>query len=265
MTAQLREFFHNDLFKSLIIWRYWVYRAYLRMRQQYKGTRLSIIWEPLSTLLFAFVLSFVWPAVLGLDKPFLDYFLHILIGFSMWRLMSAGVLSVIKIIMNSSSLSVPMSALILEEITMIAIKFALHIPAILLLAAIAGKFSLLATFALFLAFALILITSFGVGYLGGTICLIWPDIREMIQMVMRFGIWVTPIVWMPGERFQDLKIILYINPFYWYLELGRETFYQPGISLQILFVTVMITVVVFTLGYLTVSLQQNRIKILLQQ
>ncbi len=265
MSSQLKEFFTNDLLKSLMLWRYWVYRAYLRMRQQYKGTRLSIIWEPLSTLLFAFVLSFVWPAVLGLNKPFLDYFLHVLIGFSMWRLMSAGVLGVLKVIMNNKSLSVPISTLILEEVVFLAIKFLLHVPAILVVALVAGKLSVLSVIALLIAFILILITSLGIGYLGGTICLIWPDIREMIQMVMRFGIWVTPIVWMPGDRFQDLKIILYMNPFYWYLELGRSTFFQPGIEWQTFVVTLMITVVVFTLGYITVSLQQNRIKILLQQ
>lgn len=265
MNSQLQDFFNNDLFKSLLLWRYWVYRAFLRMRQQYKGTRLSIIWEPLSTLLFAFVLSFVWPAVLGLNKPFLDYFLHILIGFSMWRLMSSGVIGVIKIITNNSSLSVPMSALILEEITLLAIKFTLHVPAILLVALLADKFSMIAVIALSVSFILVLITSLGIGYLGGTICLIWPDVREMIQMVMRFGIWVTPVIWVPGERFQDLKIILYINPFYWYLELGRGAFFNGVVQFQVVLVTMLITAVVFCLGYLTVSKQQNRIKLLLQQ
>ncbi len=265
MASQLQDFFKGDLLKSLLLWRYWLYKAYLRMRQQYKGTRLGLIWEPLSTLLFAFVLSFVWPAVLGINKPFVDYFLHILIGFSMWRLMSSGVVEVIKLIMSNSSLSVPMSAVILEQITFIAIKFVLHIPAILVVAAMAGKFSVLAIFAMLIAFVLIIITSLGVGYLGGTICLIWPDVKEMIQMVMRFGIWITPVIWVPGERFQDLKIILYVNPFYWYLELGRATFFQSGIQLQTLAVTLLITTVVFMLGYMTVSLQQKRIKILLQQ
>lgn len=82
------------------------------------------------------------------------------------------------------------------------------------------------------------VLALGIAYLTTALNVFFPDLQQIINIVLQFGIWLTPIMWnqmMFGE--QGLKIVQ-LNPFYYVVSGYRDCFYnkvafwdKPGLTI----------------------------------
>ena len=82
------------------------------------------------------------------------------------------------------------------------------------------------------------VLALGIAYLTTALNVFFPDLQQIVNIILQFGIWLTPIMWnqmMFGE--QGFKIVQ-MNPFYYVVSGYRDCFYnkicfwdKPGLTI----------------------------------
>ncbi len=258
----LKDFIQNDILKSLSLWRYWLYRSFLRTRQNYTKTKLGVFWEPLGMIIISFVLAFVWRRVLSAEISQAEYFAYVFVGNCFWMLISGCVNQMISVVANQRNkiMVVPMTALVAEEIGCLLMKLLLLTPFIFLASILSGHFSVLAIVSYIYAAFLTCVTGFGFAFLFGTFALFIPDIKYVVNTIMRFAFLITPVIWLPGSRLAGHEYILYLNPFYWFLELARSGLVTGHTDIYVVLVCSLLALTTAGLGLLVMVKSNNKIK-----
>ncbi len=87
-----------------------------------------------------------------------------------------------------------------------------------------------------------LILSLGITYLTSAVSVLFPDVRQIVNIALQVGIWATPIMWnindMAGKIPAAVLVILKLNPLYYVVMGYREAFIDkvwfwehPGMTL----------------------------------
>jgi len=66
----------------------------------------------------------------------------------------------------------------------------------------------------------------GVGYITSALNVFVPDLVQIINIVLQFGMWMTPIMWSPDLFGPKVAALLKINPMYYVVEGYRDSFYH---------------------------------------
>lgn len=74
----------------------------------------------------------------------------------------------------------------------------------------------------------VLILALGIAYLTSSVSVLFPDVRQIVNIALQVGIWMTPIMW----NIDDMKskipgaamVILKCNPLYYIVQGYREAF-----------------------------------------
>ncbi|HEY8359598.1 MAG TPA: ABC transporter permease [Ramlibacter sp.] len=210
----------------------WTYRFYIvsaiiaEFRSRVARSKLGLLWiviAPLSQVaIYAFILSRMMSARLpGIDGPF-AYAIYLMAGFCGWFLF-------VEILNRSLTLFID-NANSLKKIAFPRIV----LPAIILGAALLNNlifFSLVV-----LAFVLLghnpgwtilwypllmLITaagSIGLGLLLGVLNTFVRDVGQAVQILLQFGFWLTPIVYVPDILPDSYRHFLWFNPMLWVVD-----------------------------------------------
>lgn len=192
------------------------------LEESYAGSVLSSFWAILHPLLligvYVFVFGYVFTARIGGDLPEVpDFAVFMLSGLVVWLTVAAALPKGTGSLIASSNLVkqvvfpvelLPIRAVIAGHSPMIvgsivlflysAIRFNIVSPFILLAVyPIMAQAMLLAGLALFLS----------------ALAAFVRDTRDIVQFVMSFGIFLTPVIFLPGTLPGWFQVVVHLNPF----------------------------------------------------
>lgn len=189
------------------------------VRKAYVGSALGLAWaivEPLAFLgtyflLFAVILKVPYEGPGGSA----GYLLFLFSGLAPWLFFNNCVARGTTILRAHAPLvkqiNFPIDVLPLIVVAHIAVEFAINLTLLVLLAAAIG---LVSWTALILVPAVLMLTVFCVAVAHILSCygIILPDISRVITTLLRIGLFVTPVLYVPSAMPSAVKIIAVINP-----------------------------------------------------
>ncbi len=200
-------------------------------QNQYMGSYLGFVWIYLQPLLFVSVIYMIFN--LGLkgatgttDVPFVVY---LIIGIVPWFYISGNLTTNTRVISQHSFLlkKVDFRLSILPMVNLIS-----SLPAHLFLISIAiiiaminGIYPSLYIFQLIYYFLAMSILLLGIGWLTSSSQLFITDVSKIINLVVTFGFWLTPIFWNAQRIPEQYKWILHLNPFAYIVDGYRDSIY----------------------------------------
>lgn len=217
-----------EISKTLSLWRYWMYRAFVNYSLRYRQARLGMVWPILSLMAVVIVIGLVWGVLLNKENH-LEYFLYLLCGYPVWGLISGAVEQGCKDASLKTSGGIPTFSIILERVVSVFLPFFYVLPIILI-----GSiwFNLQNSAFLFLfPFVLLLMVVWTTGVISllTSLVSIFPDIKHLLSAVMKLAFLATPIIWEVG-RLGEYQKYIWFNPFYVPLEAVRSSL--SGVSVD---------------------------------
>lgn len=253
----------NEIIKASSLWRYSAYLAFVNLQQQHIKSSLGLFWEPLSSLFVASVLSVIWAQVFNVPD-IKSYFLYVLSGITVWMTFLApivrdGAACLSANIASMQTRSLPIISYVYNHIAKATLRFLISVPLIIFFVVVMSDFKAISLIWLILSIILIIITSTGLLLFIGILVLFFGDVKEIVTSAMRLGFLSTPILWAP-ERLGEYSHLIWLNPFYSYLDLCRSSLLSTPINMVSLKVASLITVVVFTLGLVMLKISYAQIR-----
>ena len=232
---------------TLVLWRYLVYRAYLRLQVIHNKSVIGFLWEPLMIIIMTIILSVVWSQVLK-EQDFYSYFIYLIVGFSVWyyisSLVSVGTNIFYLRAKRISKSAYPLLSYPIEEVIRYSLSFALILPILFIVVSLLGPgFGLTNIFFLISGIFLIMLSGLGFALSVGTIVFFFGDFGKVVKAIMRVAFMATPILWHP-DRLGEYEYLLVLNPFYSYIHFCRDGFLngvvEPGFALVVILQTLIL-------------------------
>ncbi|TEA69608.1 ABC transporter permease [Allopusillimonas ginsengisoli] len=225
----------------------------LFMRQdlldRHRGNALGAAWlliQPLSLIvLFSTVFSHLMKARLNSYAGPYAYTVYLIAGVLAWGLFANTVQRVAGIYSEKAGLirKIPVNLGVMPlyvlgvELVVFCISFALYAAYLLVI----GHGLNLAWLWLPLVVGLLCMVAYGVGLVLAMLDVFVPDVNNLLGIVIQYGFWMTPIVYVPDILPPWLRPVVWLNPVYWAMESihgivldGRLPSYLPMTGLAVL-------------------------------
>lgn len=209
--------------------------AWIEFRVAYSQTLLGVAWPLVSASVFVLILGSFFSLVM--HHPIREFMPHIAWGYAIWSVINSSVTAASGLVQSQKQAFLAGQTQLLDSIARSTarsfIEFGFQaIPALavtLLLEPSLGQASLWVIPGL----TLLLIHAVWVRVAIGLLIARFPDLRQLVPIIMRVGFLVTPIIWMAdSQRAEILGLLLYFNPFFHALEPLRDALLnqQPDLA-----------------------------------
>ncbi|MGB7433718.1 MAG: ABC transporter permease [Ahrensia sp.] len=230
----------EDLVDGFRRYELWHWLATKDVQVRHRQTRIGPAWFPLSMVLFALGLSFVFSGF-G-NKSVFEFLPYTASGLAIWGFLSRSIVESCNIFKNSSAsisqIDAPLSIHIYRVIDKNFIIFLYEMIAVIFVLFFSKSCDILSIIYFLFSIPLIVITVFFGCLLLAIICVRYRDVTQLVDLAMRFMFFLTPIFWVPtGLTLRDQVLVL--NPFYHLLSISRGSLLnQPNVEFSWLFVGV---------------------------
>lgn len=198
------------------------------IQQQYMGSYLGMVWLILQPLLFIFILyavfTFGFRSGFNGDMPFSIYlvagvvpWLHFSSNFSV----NTGVISSYSFLVKK----VDFRLSVLPIVKMMS-SLIVHITLVIIAVCLAWYqgyeptlYTLQVVYYLFSMSALLL----GLGWMTSSISIFIKDVAKIVEIVVQFGFWLTPIFWNIDMVPEKYRWIIELNPMYYIITGYRDS------------------------------------------
>jgi len=206
----------------------WSYRSFIfssilnDFRTRFARSRVGVLWMALhplfQVLMFALILSTILAAKLpGIDSKY-AYALYLTAGILAWSLFSEIVTRSLPVFIDNGNLiqkmRFPKICLPMAIVGAAVINNVFLLLAMILIFALFGHFPGQALFWLPLLLVFTAALGFGIGLIVGVLNVFMRDVGQAVPVLMQFGFWFTPIVYMPEILPVPIQSLLIINPLY---------------------------------------------------
>jgi len=200
----------------------------IEARSERSSSRLGILWGPLSTLIFAAVLTGVFH-----QQPLQeagDFFLYVLSGYVLWNFITASVTTSTTVVQrrydfavhNNLTLSGLFFKLLIDRL------FAMGLNLVVLFGCLVIMKPQAIGTALFLFPAVLLIiasVSLAIAYLVNVAVIFFPDLDGVFNVTMRLLFFASPVFWTAEAQGGGFRSVLVTyNPISHYLSVFRQCF-----------------------------------------
>lgn len=207
----------------------WGYRYYIAsaIRQDFRTrvarSRLGMLWVVISPLsqvaIYAFVLSAIMSARLpGLDNRF-AYSIYLMAGFSCWFLFTEIVVRCLTIFIDNGNvlkkIAFPRIVLPLVATGTAVLNNLIFLALVLCAFVILGHNPGWSLLWYPLLLVLTVAGAVGLGLSLGVLNVFIRDIGQAVAILLQFGFWLTPIVYVPEIIPESYRSLLYFNPMFW--------------------------------------------------
>ncbi|MEN1925978.1 ABC transporter permease [Luteimonas sp. MJ293] len=236
--------FFTDLKESLRRPEFWMFSSWLDIITRYRRTRLGLLWIVIPTAVFVAAIGQVYSIVMGHDPEF--YLPYLAIGYLLFRFMTQCLSESGSILRTHKSFimdgRVRMTDYVLRSIAKAFFIFVCSFVVIIVTMAWSPMTSLVSLFTILLTFPLVMLNSFWLSSCMSMIGARHVDSAEMVTTLMRFGMLLTPILWV-GDRFSPGTFgwwAVHLNPAYHLITVVRNPLLgQPIPSESLWFVLIM--------------------------
>jgi lipopolysaccharide transport system permease protein len=224
----------DDLLTGFRMSRVWIAFAGENIGDQHRRTTLGPFWLLLNYL--AFVLTFI--LIFGHTTE--TYASYVAVGLLIWLYISETLTLSVSLFSRDESLikgtRLPLSVYVLRLAAELATRAGYTLVGCIGIFIFAGTAPTAMWLWSLAGVALILITSPAVIMLGAFAGAFFPDLNFVVANVMRIGMFLTPIFWVPDGR-EGLRTTFYHwNPFTHYLEIVRMPIIEgvfPAVSFAV--------------------------------
>ena len=217
-------------------------------RTRYASSYLGMLWafvQPIVTVvIYIIVFGYGFKTAPVRDFPFV---LWLIAGILPWFFFSEALLSATNVLIEYGYLvkKVIFEIKILPLVKIVA-SLMIHIFFVVLVSAVfilKGVYPSL--YYIQLLYYLFCLTSLllGLSYFTAAMNVFVPDLSQIINVVLQFGMWMTPIMWSPSMFGELAEKIIFFNPLYYIVEGYRDCLYnkiafweKPGLTLYFWFI-----------------------------
>lgn len=219
------------------------------MQRRFAGTYFGMVWvflQPLLTIIIYWaVFQFGFRSGDVDDMPFVLWFIS---GIICWLFVSEAIMSASNSFLEYSYLieKVKFNINILPMVKILS-GFYIHlffVAIVVVICAIFKVYPSLMFFQLIYYMFATIVNVFALTLLTSSIVVFFRDMNQIINIVLLFGMWGTPIAWNINIFTEDIQNILKLNPFYYLVEgyrdalLGRKWFWEePWLGIYFWLVT----------------------------
>jgi len=212
-----------DLWAGVKRYNVWLLLGWLDLRLRYRRSYLGPFWITISMAVMIYSMGFIYSKLFQANLA--EYFLYVSGGMLAWVFLSTTLIEMMNCFVEASSLilqvKMPCSVYILRIITRNFIILGHNLLAVLPLLIVFKCMpnSLMILFTLLVTF----VSMFSFGMLFAMVGVRFRDVQQVITSVLQVGFMLTPIMWkaemIPGRA----VLAVYLNPFYYFVELFRSS------------------------------------------
>lgn len=233
------------------------------LRTRYKRSIMGFFWSLLGPVLHYLTVGLVFSFVMKGHIP--NFFTYMFSGTLIFNLLSVTLVSSPTIMLSNENfikkIYLPKSLFVLNTVSLEFINFFFGLLALLFLGAAFGKLTICWAY-LFLPVALFcaLLFNFGLASLIGVSAVFFRDLSHILPIVMQAAFFATPILYTVDILPPEFQPYVPYNPFYYFVESFRYPIHRcewppAGIVIPL----VVISVVSFTVGFITLKKFENKI------
>jgi ABC-type polysaccharide/polyol phosphate export permease len=244
----------EDLYHSTKAYGFWLYSAWLEILLNYRSTVLGPLWIVVGTGVFVITVGTLYNRVILAGGSNI-YLAHLAIGMTLWFLIIQSIVKSTTLFSENRAVlldgAITYTDLLLKLLTTNLILFAHNAVIVVLvfiwLELLPGFPALIDLLTLPLVLANILWMCVVVSILGTR----YADLDELLHSSLRLVFFMTPILWIPhrGVRGPYVDAIIYLNPFYYFVEVVRE----PLLYGTIPWFEISVLVIALPIGWLIAS------------
>jgi ABC-type polysaccharide/polyol phosphate export permease len=244
----------EDLYHSTKAYGFWLYSAWLEILLNYRSTVLGPLWIVVGTGVFVITVGTLYNRVILAGGSNI-YLAHLAIGMTLWFLIIQSIVKSTTLFSENRAVlldgAITYTDLLLKLLTTNLILFAHNAVIVVLVFIWLGLLprfpALIDLLTLPLVLANILWMCVVVSILGTR----YADLDELLHSSLRLVFFMTPILWIPhrGVRGPYVDAIIYLNPFYYFVEVVRE----PLLYGTIPWFEISVLVIALPIGWLIAS------------
>ena len=233
-----------DLKESLRRPEFWMYSSWLDIITRYRRTRLGLIWIVIPTVVYVLAIGQIFSMVMGHDREF--YLPYLATGYLLFRFMtqclseSGSILRLHKSFIMDGR--VRMTDYVLRSLAKALFSFVCGFVVVIGTVIWSPMTSVGSLFTVLITFPLVMVNSFWLSSCMSMIGARYADSSEMVSTLMRFGMLLTPILWV-GDRFPPGTFgwwAVHLNPAYHLITVVRNPILgEPIPAASIWFVLIM--------------------------
>ena len=216
----------------------WRYRHFIassiatEFRLRVARSKLGILWIVISPLMQVAIFAFILSAVMSQKLPGIDnryaYSIYLMAGFAAWFPFVEIVTRCVTVFIDNANamkkIAFPRIVLPLVCLGAAAINNLVFFVLVIIAYALLGHFpgAVLAWFPVL--FVVNTALAVGLGLTLGVLNVFMRDIQQMVAILLQFGFWMTPIVYMIDIIPEPWRDWLKLNPFYWVVDNYHRVF-----------------------------------------
>ena len=222
-----------DIARGVGFWSLWSALAWEDIKTTYRRSIFGVAWVTLSFLAFIFVKILIFTPFMGGDNA--EYFtVYLTLGFLIWQFITQLVISAPVVFLQAESWikndPLPFSLFVFQSMSRATFNFLLTcIVAVIVLVWYQWPVTPMALMAIPATIST-LFNAIWVYLLLGVICTRHRDFSHLVQTVMRFMFFLTPIFWLP-EALGPLMEYLWWNPFAHFIWIFRSPILDGDIAM----------------------------------
>lgn len=214
----------KDAWQAVCDYDFWVTFAWNDIKVRYRRSRIGQFWITLSIAIFILGVGLFYSQVL--NTPIEEYLPDLACGFILWNLMSGICLEGCQSYIESTPIiqqqKLPLIVFPIRVVARNSIIFMHNFIIIPVIWLFFGYGSLV-----YLPFAvaglfLLLLSGVSVSLVMGMVAARFRDVPQICQSIMQVAFFMTPIIWQPGSVRGKGELVLFLNPFAYYLEIVRK-------------------------------------------
>lgn len=223
-----------DVFEGLRRHDLWMLLGWQDIRVRYKRSLLGPFWLTLSMGVMVAGIGFLYAALFRVDVH--EFLPRLAIGFTVWTFISSsineGTQSLIRARAMITQTTIPVSVSIYRVIWN---HFVVFLHNAVIIAAVMAIFRIPLTLQTLLAIPGLFVLTLNLVWMAMIAAVIgtrYRDVHPIIQSLMRFAFYMTPVIWDPSLIPTEYEWVLFLNPFFHLIELvrsplvGNEAFFQ---------------------------------------
>ncbi len=196
---------------------------------QHVGSMLGIFWTFINPIINIFILWFVFSVGFkAAPKGNVSFVVWLTAAMAIWNTFSEIINGSTSIIINNSHLVkkvvFPLSILPVVKLAGSFIThsvFLLVLTVLILLNRMPVSLYWLQAFYYFAAMSILAV---GISWITSSINIFARDTSQIVNVILQFGFWATPIFWDPGIMPPKVQFLLRLNPMFYIIQGYRESF-----------------------------------------
>ncbi len=220
-----RQLALNDIQDGMAKWRIWLMLAYQDVRLRYRRSVLGPFWITISMAITVYSMGYLYSHLFHSDIQ--TYFPFLVAGMLAWALISTQVSDLTEALTLSDGLikqiKLPYSLYIHRIATRNIIIFFHNVLVIIPILIVFHNVAKIngCTLLLIPGLIIIYINSISYGLVLGMIGARYRDILQIVKSLIQVAFFLTPVMWNPAILPPQDRYIVFLNPFYAFIELIR--------------------------------------------